>query len=754
MYGQTADEEKLEFFERRVRPLLSRACFRCHASDSKPVHGGLKLDSAHAVSQGGDSGAVVTPGKPDDSLLVSAVRYDGDIQMPPKGRLPERDIAILEEWVRQGAVFPQSEHANKDSAGIDFDSGRQFWSFQPLKEHPLPDVTEHQWPRRRLDRFILAAMQKRGLQPSPEANRATLLRRLTFDLTGLPPTPEDVQAFVEDDSDSAWEKQVDRLLSSLHFGERWARRWLDLARYTDRNADWLDETGEAWLYRDWVVRALNEDMPYDRFVRNQLAADMLNDARPSDMAALGFLGLSPNYWKELKLPAEIIKVIVADEWEERVDVVSRTYLGLTVACARCHDHKFDPISSEDYYALAGVFASCRIGERPTVSDEEFQPVKKARAEVKVLMEQKEKLAKQKPIPREKIDELDQKIAQLKQTPAYDTPMATGLVEESLHVLRAGKRADQGTKLEYRAEPQNLPLFIRGNPNRPGPEVRRRFLTVLSTEDAQPFSNGSGRLELADAILGDARALAARVIVNRIWEIYFGHGIVDTPSNFGTLGERPSHPELLDDLASGLIQNGWSLKWLHREIVLSATYRQQSSVSAAQADPNNRLLSYMPRRRLEFEQWRDAMLAAAGSLDPKQGGPSVDPQKPSGRRSLYLTVHRREMSNMLLNHDFPAPVAHSPKRAKTTTALQGLFVLNGPLLQTLADSFAERLNRSRSADSERIDRAYQLLYSRNPTERELKIGFQFLGDAADAERTTRWQQYAHALLAANELLYLN
>lgn len=748
------EEDKLVFFEKRVRPLLSKACFRCHAADSRPVHGGLRLDSAEAIHQGGDSGTLLTPGNPDSSLLIKAIRYGGDIQMPPKGKLPKREIAVLEEWVRQGAVFPASTGQTAGTAGIDFAAGRRFWSFKKLQQHELPHTAGSTWPAQRLDHFLLAAMQKENLQPTKEPDRATLLRRLSFDLIGLPPTPHEIRTFEEDRANDAWQKQVDRLLASPHFGERWGRRWLDLARYTDRNAEWLDETGESWLYRDWVVRALNEDMPYDDFVRCQLAADMMPNARPSDIAALGFLGLSPNYWKELKLPAEIIKVIVADEWEERVDVVSRTYLGLTVACARCHDHKFDPISSEDYYALAGVFASCRIGERPTISDTEFAPVAKARAAVSQLMQQKSKLAKQKPVPNEQIQELESKINVLKQTAGYDTPMATALVEESLHVLRAGERADQGTKLEYRPEPQNLPLFIRGNPNRPGPEIPRRFLTVLSNDKTRLFRNGSGRLELADAILDDAQPLAARVIVNRIWGVYFGHGVVDTPSNFGQLGERPTHPQLLDDLALGLIRNNWSLKWLHRTIVLSSAYRQKSNAKAHPNDPDNRLLSHMPRRRLEFEQWRDAMILAAGSLDQKLGGPSVDPTTANGRRSLYLTVHRRDMSNMLLNHDFPAPVAHSPKRAQTTTALQGLFAMNGPLLLRVADQLTKRLLESDTTDAERIGRAYRLLYSRNPQDRETAIGVQFLGNATGEQRTLRWKQYTHALLAANEMLYLN
>ncbi|MEQ9409266.1 MAG: PSD1 and planctomycete cytochrome C domain-containing protein [Fuerstiella sp.] len=761
-HAQAADPPSagdIEFFEKKIRPLLAEHCFSCHSSGAKTIHGSLLLDSAAALSKGGDSGPAVVPHKPQESLLISALHYDGDYQMPPKGRLPDAEIALLTEWVERGAPFPAGDKpAERPDGSINFEAGRRFWSFQPVSVQPLPPVQHASWPLQRLDHFVLAAMEGQGLSPSTEADRATLLRRLSFDLTGLPPTPQEVQDFLNDDSPDAWQTQVDRLLKSPHFGERWARFWLDLARYTDKTASWLDSTGEAWLYRDWVVDAMNQDMPYDDFIRRQLATDMMQETGPEDIPALGFIGLSPNYWKELKLPAEIIKVIVADEWEERVDAVSRTFLGLTVACARCHDHKFDPISTEDYYALAGVFASCRIGERPTIAEELYQPVRKAKSEVETLQKELAKLKKQKPLPQQKIDELTARISDIQSaTPWYDARVATAVLEESLYVKRAGERADQGTKLDYQPGPQDLHLFIRGNPNRLGDVVPRRFLTVLSENTPKPFRNGSGRLELADAITREAASLTARVIVNRIWAIYFGRGIVTTPSNFGQQGARPTHPELLDDLAARLIEQNWSLKQLHREIVMSATYRQTSRIESANSntDPENQWLSRMNRRRLEFEQWRDAMLAASGQLDLTIGGASVALDAAGNhRRTLYATVHRREMSNVLLTHDFPAPTAHSEQRVHTTTALQGLYALNGPLLQAEADALVNRLQQAATDDTARIQLAYTLLYARAPTEQETALGLNFLGDSEGEQRVQSWQQYAHALLASNEMMFVD
>ncbi len=756
-----ASPQDIEYFEKKVRPILAERCYSCHSSTAKTIHGGLKVDSAQALYAGGDSGASIIPGKPEESLLIAAILYDSDAdyQMPPKGKLPESEIAELKEWVRRGAPFPDDGSVAAAKQGIDMEEARKFWSFQPVHEHPLPETSMSSWPQKRLDHFVLSAMEKQGLSPSPEADRATLLRRLSFDLIGLPPTPEEVESFVNNPAPDAYEKEVERLLASPHFGERWGRMWLDLARYTDKTASWLDSTGQAYLYRDWVVKAMNDDVPYDEFIHRQLATDFMEETGPEDSPALGFIGLSPNYWKELKLPSEIIKVIVADEWEERVDAVSRTFLGLTVACARCHDHKFDPVTQEDYYALAGVFASTRIFECPTIEEELYAPVRTAREEVKGLEKELTALKKKKPKPEDEIAELTKKIQDIKDsTPHYNSVMAPGIVEEALFVERKGKTPQEGTNLVYRPEPRDLNLFIRGNPNRLGDVVPRRFLEVLSNENSKPFTNGSGRLELAQSITRESAPLAARVMVNRIWLSHFGRGIVNTPSNFGLSGELPSHPELLDDLAARFIQNGWSLKKLHREIVLSATYRQSSRIQENQesVDPSNIWLSRMNRQRLHVESWRDAMLSTTGELDLTMGGPSLNLKDPKNlRRTIYGTIHRRDMSTMLLMHDFPDPTTHNPQRLSTTTALQGLYVLNGPLLLGRSEKLAQRVASEIPDDeSKRIQRAYELLYARKPTSKEIEIGLSFLNQPDEATRADAWTQYAHVLLASNEFLFVD
>ncbi|QEG00403.1 Planctomycete cytochrome C [Stieleria maiorica] len=746
-------------FERKVRPLLVEHCYECHSAQAKTLHGGLRLDTAEDVRRGGDSGEVVVAGKPDESLLIETLRYDGDIQMPPAGKLSPADLATLTRWVQRGAAFPPSEQTEQAHRGaIDFDEGKRFWSFQPAVRQPLPDVSGSDWPQTRLDRFLLAAMQQHGLTPAPQADRTTLIRRLCFDVTGLPPTPAMVRDFVDDASPDAYRRLVDRLLESPQYGEKWGRWWLDMARYTDRTASWLYQTGQSHFYRDWVVGALNRDMPYDEFVRRQLATDLMTETGPRDLPALGFISLSPTYWKELKLPCEIIKVIVADEWEERVDAVSRTFLGLTVACARCHDHKFDPISTEDYYALAGVFASCRQVERPLVSEAEYEPVRVARQQVESLEAELAKRKGENPLPSEKIAELENRIDSIKRsTPQYDMPMANALAEESMFVVRAGKTPQEGTKLEYRNQPRDLPAFIRGNPNRPGPIVPRRFLTVLA-KNPQPYQNGSGRLELADSIFTDAAPLAARVIVNRIWMAHFGQGLVDTPSNFGTQGGRPTHPELLDDLAARFIESAWSMKQLHRQILLSAAWQQSSLADqdSLDRDPENRWLSRMNQRRLNFEEWRDLMLTASGELSLDMGGPSIDLDAANNhRRTLYATVHRRDMSPTLMVHDFPDPTQHSPKRTPTITALQGLFALNGPLLLKQSQSVAEKLDHRAPGDHlTQIEQLYWRLFSRSPSDQEIQIGRTFLRAPHADEPITRLQQYVHALLASNEAMFVD
>ncbi len=791
--------EDIAYFERKVRPLLSQRCYSCHSKDAKVLHGQLRVDSSAGLLRGGESGPLLVPGKPEESLLISAIQYQDGLDMPPKGKLPDAEIAELIAWVKRGAPMPPvSEQVAEPAKQIDFEAGRQFWSFQPVREHSQPEVQLADWPKQRIDYFTLSAMEREGLSPAVPADRATLIRRLTFDLTGLPPTPEEVQSFVANDSPDACRELVERLLATPQYGEKWGRMWLDLVRYTDFTASWLEQPGEPYFYRDWVIRAFNDDMPYDEFVHRQLATDLMEDTGPEDLPALGLISLSPTYWKELKLPSELIKVIVADEWEERIGAVSETFLGLTVACARCHDHKFDPISSEDYYALAGVFASTRSIGRPMIPDEQYAPARAAIAEVTKLEQEVKKLnaaiAKQEKEAREaakKAQEAEQKskndettgsleatatatdevmpdlkqqvatlterINELKATPHYGDPLASAVSEESMTVERAGKSPQDGTRLDYHEGPQDLPLFSRGDPNRPGELIPRRFLTVLSREP-QPFTQGSGRLELAQAMTSDAAPLAARVIVNRIWLGHFGRGLVNTPSDFGVQGDRPTHPELLDDLAARFMANGWSIKWLHREILLSATW-QQSSLPGAKAlsvDPANLWLSHMNRRRLDFEPWRDAMLSASGVLDLTLGGQSSNVDQPGNhRRTLYGSIHRHEMSTTLLMHDFPDPNQHSPRRSQTITALQGLFLLNGPLLAEQARNLVTRLEREFPGQTEaQVDRAYRLLLSRSPTEQERALASEFVGESSGEERLSRWQQYAQVLLATNEFLYID
>jgi hypothetical protein len=702
-----------EFFEKKIRPVLVAHCYKCHSAQAAKVKGGLRLDTREGLRKGGKSGPAVVPGDPAASLLLKAIRYE-ERQMPPAGKLPDAVIADFQNWIRQGAADPRTGTAPTPAPlAVDMKAGKRFWSFQAPQAQAAPEVKNRAWPYKKIDHFILARLDQAGLEPSPPADRRTWLRRVSFDLIGLPPTPEEVEAFVNDPSPDAHEKVVERLLDSPHYGERWARLWLDVARYAEDQAHIVGKDQSlfypnAYLYRDWVIRALNEDMPYDRFIKLQLAADLIEPNDPANHAALGFIGLGPKYFGR-NSPA-----VMADEWEDRVDTVGRGLLGLTIACARCHPHKFDPIPTEDYYALAGVFASTRMFNQPL----------------------NDKMGKKG----------DGEASQPK---------------DALHVVREGT-------------PTDLNVFIRGDIDTRGPIVRRHFLGVLSEGEPRPFQQGSGRLELAEAIAHPHNPLTARVIVNRIWGLNFGRPLVGTPSNFGTLGERPTHPELLDDLAVRLMAAGWSLKWLQREIVLSATYRQSAERGARSAellfaprsalrapssmDPENRLLGRMSRRRLSVEAWRDALLVVAGQLDPTVGGPSLDPQDPKERRrTVYSAVCRLELNRMLALFDFPDPNVHADRRLETTTPLQKMFVLNSPFMTAQAAHLAERLltevgPANGQADRCRIDRAYRLLYGRSATEAEIRLGLAFV--TAGDDRPARWQQYAHVLLAANEMLFID
>ena len=700
--------EQIDFFEKKIRPVLVEHCYKCHAADAKKVKGGLLLDTRDALRKGGDSGPALVPGDPAKSLLLKALRYE-DTQMPPAGKLPDRVIADFETWIKQGAPDPRDGKTVQAPPGrtIDVAAGKRFWAFQPPTKHPAPQVKHADWPLKPIDRFILAKLEGAGLEPSPAADRRTWLRRVSFDLTGLPPTPEEVESFVNDPLPNAQEKVVDRLLASPHYGERWARVWLDVARFAEDQAHIVGNDASltypnAYLYRDWVIKALNDDLPYDRFVKMQLAADLLRPNDPESHAALGFIGLGPKYYDRGK-PA-----VMADEWEDRVDVVGRGLQGLTVACARCHDHKFDPIPTEDYYSLAGVFAGTEMFNRP--------------------------LASSNPAPKDK-------------APAAKDKKQDRTPRSAMHIVREGK-------------PTDLNVFVRGDVNNKGPVAPRRFLRVLCDGEPKRFTHGSGRLDLAEAITDPHNPLTARVIVNRVWAQHFGRGIVGTPSNFGQLGERPTHPELLDDLAVRFVEAGWSLKWLHREIVLSASYKQASTADARKlaADPENRLLSHMSRRRLSVEAWRDSILSVTGRLDESVGGKSIDPQDANeGRRTVYSAVSRLSLNRMLALFDYPDPNIHADRRAETTTPLQKLFVMNSPFIVAHATRLAERLQAEvpgtgEAVERRRIDRAYRLLFARPAADAEVRLGLAYLQKGGDAK--ARWQQYAHALLASNEMLFVD
>ena len=522
-------------------------------------------------------------------------------------------------------------------------------------------------------------------------------------MIGLPPSPEEVDEFAKDhgvNPQSAIEKAVERLLASPHYGERRGRLWLDVARYGEDQAFIVGSNASlnypnAYLYRDWVIDAFNKDMPFDRFVQMQLAADLIVPKEPSQLPALGFIGLGPKYYDRGRLS------VMADEWEDRVDIIGRGLLGLTLACARCHDHKYDPIPTTDYHGLAGVFASTKMWNKP----------------------------------------LDDKVDKKDKSDEAKEP------KNALHIIKDGASTD-------------LNVFVRGNVDSKGPVEKRHFLHVLCAGEPKPFKIGSGRQELAEAIASSANPLTARVIVNRIWAAHFGKGIVGTTSNFGTQGDPPSHPELLDDLAVRFVENGWSLKWLHREIVLSATYRQSCDVTARKKtiDADNRLLSRMSRQKLSVESSRDSMLAAAGTLDLTVGGKSIDPLDPKQhRRTVYSAVSRLDLNRLLALFDFPDPNIHASRRVETTTPLQKLFVLNSPFMIAHAEALTNRLmhdvaGTDPDTDRRRIDRAYRLLYCRPAEDKEIAIGLKYL--ARDGDRNANWKHYAHALLAANELMFVD
>lgn len=684
----------VDFFERRIRPVLVEKCYSCHSADAKSVKGELLLDSRDATRKGGESGAAVVPGNPEESLLLSAIRFES-FEMPPSGKLPEGVIADFEKWIASGAADPREHEpagVHPTSPGIDIEAGREFWAFQTPEIHEAPDSKSGLV----IDGFVEQKLREQSLTMNSEASRSTLIRRLWLTLAGLPPQPSVVDSFLADDRRDAWERAVDDVLASPHYGERWARMWLDIARYAEDQAHIVGKNSSlfypnAYLYRDWVIQALNEDVPYDRFVMLQLAADFIEPDDLSNQAALGFIGLGPKYYRRSS------PEVMADEWENQVDTLSRGLLGVTVACARCHDHKYDPILTEDYYALAGVFAGTELFNRPLDGERELEKNGHAKAP-----------------------------------------------KDAVHIVRDVKK------------PTNIPVHIRGNVETKGDMVPRGFPGVMSDRPIR-FTTGSGRLDLAKAIVDRRNPLTARVIVNRVWGELFGQALVATRSNFGELGSRPTHPQLLDDLAVRFMDNGWSLKWLCREILLSDTWRQTSDVSAdaEKLDSANNLLSHQNRQQLSVEAWRDTVLTVTGQIDRTIGGVSMDPLLTTEiRRTVYSQVSRLDLNPMLATFDFPDPNVHSGQRVRTTTPLQKMFLMNSPFMVEHSKKMADRCMASAESNGERVRAAILMVYGRQAEPEEVQLATAFLGEEDSPEHRRRWEQFAQTLLASNELQFVD
>ncbi len=796
-----AQSGSAEFFEQKIRPVLADNCYACHAAQLKSPKGGLILDTKSGLRKGGISGAAIVPGKPGESLLFRAIRFnDLQLKMPPSGKLPEAVIADFEQWIAAGAVDPRTENAPVTKAGgIDFAKRKSWWSFLPLSEMDAPAVRQTAWPNTKTDRFILAKLEANKLMPSPEADPRTLILRAYLDLTGLKPTSEEVEKFVKDKDAKRYEKLLARLLDSPRYGERWGRYWLDVARYAENG----DTGGNrqaypyAWRYRDWVIESFNNDLPYDRFIKQQLAADLMAGTSRNDLRALGYLGMAPSEWKEKKLSKELIDNLLLEEWDERVDAVGRGMLGLSVACARCHDHKFDPISQKDYYALAGVFASTSPAVRPlrevdAATETKYLSARHRVSELNGLLGflTEEKTLDQ-TIAKPKAEECRVEMAKIKaemQTLQESYPELAGSVikigvtkkegnagkpkpDPVALAAAAAKRAEEEAKAPFinavhdaamdsdgsysdytplvikPGAARDLPVFARGNSASPGEIVPRHFLTVLSKNPNTIFGKGSGRLELAEKILTDAAPLTARVIVNRVWGWHFGKHLVRTPSDFGDRGDKPTHPELLDDLAARFVVHGWSMKWLHREIMLSATYRQSSKVrtDAAAIDEGNQWLWRMNPRRMDAESLRDSMLQAAGVLQLEMYGPSTDLDSlDNTRRTVYGKINRGRSSAILSLFDFPNPFQHSPLRGMTITPLQELFVLNSPFIKQLSATLAKSVEGEVDLNA-RVKMLYRKILSRDPNAAESKAAISYITSAS-------LEQFAQVLLATNEEIF--
>lgn len=781
-FVQEPTPDQLAFFENTIRPLLVDRCYECHSADSDELGGELLLDSRKGMIAGGASGVSVVAGDPEQSMLMRAIRYtDSHLRMPPDGKLPQDEIEALASWISMGLPDPRLEdtiETYRERTAIDWEAARDFWSLRPIVKPPLPVVKLRDWPKTAIDHFVLADIEAEGLVPTLDADKIHLIRRVTFDLIGLPPSPREVDDFMADTSSQAFEKVVDRLLESKHYGERWGRHWLDIVRYSDTAGDNSDfPIPQMVKYRDWVINAFNRDLPYDEFVRQQLAGDLLPYDSPEDrqqkLIATGYIANARRFGSRVDDYPQHLTI------EDTLDNLGRAFLASTINCARCHDHKFDPFTAEDYYALYGIFHSTQYPwpgieldqkQRDLVPLADTTAVQdwfdKKNAEQRRLEERIKRLEAER--DKHATDSAERKVAEQQWQDAKEAAKNHANLQppfDHAYAVQEGKVIEDAT------------LHIKGNPSKLGDRVPRRFLSVLGGEPLRDDDVTSGRLQLAEWIVSPKNPLAMRAIVNRVWLYHFGRGLVQTPNDFGRQGTPPTHPELLDWLASEFRESGYSIKTLHRTILRSRVYQlsSRSSSVALDRDPNNVRLSYFPRRRLDAEAIRDTLLFLGGTLDLSPAGPHPFPPPKdwnftqhnpfkavydSNHRSVYLMTQRIQRHPFLAIFDGADPAASTPIRLTSTTPVQSLYLLNDPLVHSQAERFAERVLAAVPEDQARVSLAFRLALGRTPDEKELRASLKFLSlsrndvsDPTSAERVS-WQALARVIFRLNEFVYVD
>jgi hypothetical protein len=796
LVAQQPNAAVLDLFERKIRPVLVERCWSCHSSNARISFAGLQLDTKARTFRGSDAGAVIVPGKPAESRLYQALRYEGQAKMPPAGKLTAEVIENFRVWIEQGAPWPEErEPAAPTATKAQTPKPRvDHWAWKPVKKLPPPPVRAANWPLDPLDQFVLAQLEERGLEPVADASREQWLRRVTLDLTGLPPTLAERESFLADASPSAWATVVDRLLGSTAFGQRWGRHWLDQTYYADNiEIGRRVPARHAWRYRDYVIEAINRDVPYNRFLLEQLAGEQLPAATPEErrrnIIATGFLALGP--WPLVNADKEQLRMDVVDL---QVDMVGRTTMGLTMGCARCHDHKFDPISLRDYYGMAGIFASTRtLNGRlglSVFSNVNTLPLPESPEEMMLRAEETRQ-------HRDKLTSLQQTVRDLRarrKAMEKDSADAKALDKEILRVDTEVKLLEYlppvpptAHAVEDLDTPADCRINVRGNAHQLGEATPRSFVAVAAGDHKVDIADWrSGRKELADWLGSKENPLTARVLVNRVWHHLFGTGIVATIDNFGTRGDSPSHPQLLDYLAAEFVDNGWSVKKLVRRVVLSRVYRLsgEANAKAMEVDPENRLLWRMSRRRLEAETIRDAMLAVSGLLDRTEGGPALpllvpgnvnlaNPQflkeeatlEPAARtrRSIYLPVLRKSQMpelDILNLFNFPDVNQITGPRVATTIPTQALYLMNAPFVAEQAAALARVTLQAAGSDEDRMAGLVRRVYARDAAADEVRQLLEYVREyasrqAASGAREAReeaWKRLCHSLLISNEFLY--